>query len=180
MRYRAIAAVVISTAAILATGSTPVAFSLSSGSSPVGNPACTSRLFRTNARIAYQPWYSHVGNEHRLKALKGCAPNAKTLNQMIRIQRNQVGGRQQAIGAYHRLTPYGGPGKTRWAIPYSIVACESGGSWTAANPSGAVGPYQLLGWGAPYPATTWPLKMANHRIASQVYAGGAGRSNWVC
>jgi hypothetical protein len=81
--------------------------------------------------------------------------------------------------AFRHVAPYPGGG-TYWAVPYYIVACESGGSWTAANPSGAVGPYQLLGWGAPYPAVTWAEKMANHRIAAEVYAGGAGASNWVC
>lgn len=40
-----------------------------------------------------------------------------------------------------RLTPYLGPHGTRWAIPYRIVACESRGSWSAYNRSGAVGAY---------------------------------------
>lgn len=89
-----------------------------------------------------------------------------------------------SYGRYRALrlvAPYAGGG-TWWAIPYYIVYCESGtsGLWAAANPSGAVGPYQLLGWGAPYPADTWPEKMANHRIAADVWAGGAGASNWVC
>lgn len=87
-----------------------------------------------------------------------------------------------AFGRYRalrRIAPYPGGG-TYWAVPYYIVLCESGGSWSAANPSGAVGPYQLLGWGAPYPARTWREKMENHRIAARVYAGGAGASNWVC
>jgi hypothetical protein len=83
--------------------------------------------------------------------------------------------------ALRLIAPYPGGG-TWWAIPYYIVYCESGtsGLWAAANPSGAVGPYQLLGWGAPYPATTWRDKMANHRIAAAVWAGGAGAGNWVC
>ena len=78
------------------------------------------------------------------------------------------------------LTPYPGPGGTHWAIPWSIVACESGGDWGAYNPSGAVGPYQLLGHGAPFPVTSEADKLAHHRIASDLWAGGAGRSAWVC
>lgn len=85
--------------------------------------------------------------------------------------------RQQEIAA---LTPYEGPNGTHWAIPWSIVSCESGGSWSAYNPSGAVGPYQLLGWGAPFPVTSEADKLAHHRIAAMVWDGGAGRSNWVC
>ena len=38
-----------------------------------------------------------------------------------------------------------------WEIPVGCVMSESGGSWGAANASGAVGPYQLLGHGAPFP-----------------------------
>jgi hypothetical protein len=78
-----------------------------------------------------------------------------------------------------KYTPYK-CGNSYWAIPCSIIACESGFDWYASNPSGAVGPYQLLGWGAPYPADTQAEKEENHRIAASVWAGGSGRSNWVC
>lgn len=82
--------------------------------------------------------------------------------------------------AFRLIAPYPGGG-TYWAIPGYIVACESGGSWTAYNPSGASGPYQLMPeWGAPFPATTWHEKMQTHRIAANLYDGGAGASNWVC
>jgi len=67
-----------------------------------------------------------------------------------------------------------------WVIPASIVLCESGGSWSAYNPSGALGPYQLLGWGAPFPVRSRTQAMQHHAIASRVWAGGSGRSNWVC
>lgn len=83
---------------------------------------------------------------------------------------------------YREATPYRcGPGNEgTWAIPCSIIECESHFYWGAANPSGAVGPYQLLGWGAPYPARTFRQRAANHLIAARVWAGGAGRSQWVC
>jgi hypothetical protein len=80
--------------------------------------------------------------------------------------------------AFRRIAPYPGGG-TWWSIPYSIVYCESRGEWGAYNPSGAVGPYQLLGWGAPYPATTWRERMANHRIARELWIS-QGSSPWVC
>jgi hypothetical protein len=82
--------------------------------------------------------------------------------------------------AFRLIAPYPGGG-TYWAIPYYIVYCESRGEWTAYNPSGAAGPYQIMAeWGRPYPAVTWTQKMANHRIAAEIYAGGAGASNWAC
>lgn len=78
---------------------------------------------------------------------------------------------------YRQITPYrcqrGWYGT--WAIPCYVIACESGFSWSAYNPSGASGPYQLLGWGAPMPANTWARKLEHHRIASSL-----ALSNWVC
>lgn len=65
-----------------------------------------------------------------------------------------------------------------WEIPVGCVMSESGGSWGAANPSGAVGPYQLLGHGAPFPVSTYDQAMAHHRIAANLYAQ-YGLSPWV-
>lgn len=88
----------------------------------------------------------------------------------------------QSYREYRQLTPYrcqSGKYGT-WAIPCSIIECESHFSWGAYNPSGASGPYQLLGWGAPMPANTWARKLEHHRIAAGLWSGGAGRSHWVC
>lgn len=86
-----------------------------------------------------------------------------------------------------KYTPYyfGEPTLRYVAIPPDIVRCETNGyygadRWRAANPSGAVGPYQLLGHGAPYPADTAKERRQNHKIAAELYAGGAGRSQWEC
>jgi len=65
-----------------------------------------------------------------------------------------------------------------WEIPVGCVMSESGGSWQAANPSGAVGPYQLLGHGAPFPVTTYDQAMQHHRIAAALYAS-SGLAPWV-
>jgi len=116
----------------------------------------------------------------------------RTLRRIVRCQRRAVSRRivraslrrykakHRQMVAVYRVTPYPGPNGTRWAIPWAIVSCESGGSWGAANPSGAIGPYQLLGWGAPWPANTAWARWQHHLIAARVWAGGAGRSNWVC
>ena len=81
---------------------------------------------------------------------------------------------------YHALTPYDCGSAGRFAVPCYIVACESGYSWSAYNPSGALGPYQLLGWGAPFPVGGWRDKMEHHRIAGELWSGGSGASHWVC
>lgn len=67
------------------------------------------------------------------------------------------------------------------AIPAYIVSCESGGSWSAYNPSGAAGIYQIMPFhGRPWPVDSVEDKRVHHRIAARLYAGGAGASNWVC
>lgn len=81
-----------------------------------------------------------------------------------------------STGGCGGITPYPGGGEC-WAIPYYIVACESGGDLGAQNASsGAYGAYQLLGHGE-YPGMP---KAEQDAIAAGLWAGGAGRSNWVC
>ncbi len=73
---------------------------------------------------------------------------------------------------------------TDWAIPSSIVQCESGGNYSAVNPSsGAGGAYQILpstwklygGTGRPQDAS--PAEQA--RIAALIWAD-SGSSAWEC
>lgn len=120
------------------------------------------------------------GQKQQVRHLAFCLANKKKTRwafQKKRVWRSQFRGKL----AYYRLTPYPGPGNTRWAIPWSIVACESGGSWTAYNgSSGARGPYQFLGWNVPWPVNSWSDRLAHHRMAANLYAGGRGRSHWVC
>jgi peptidoglycan hydrolase CwlO-like protein len=71
-----------------------------------------------------------------------------------------------------------------WAIPSAIVECESGGNWSAVNPSsGAGGAYQILpstwelygGSGAPQDAS--PAEQS--QIAAQIWAD-SGAAAWEC
>lgn len=88
------------------------------------------------------------------------------------------------------LTPYPGPNGSMWAIPWSIVACESGGDFGARNASStAGGAYQILnttwyGYGGTHYADSHPAAVAppdeQHLIASRIWSGGAGRSQWEC
>ncbi|HTU86288.1 MAG TPA: transglycosylase family protein [Solirubrobacteraceae bacterium] len=71
-----------------------------------------------------------------------------------------------------------------WAIPYSVVNCESGGQDLTPNSAGASGYYQIIpsswagydGYSQAYQA---PKSVQDQR-ASQLWNGGAGSSNWVC
>ncbi len=76
-----------------------------------------------------------------------------------------------------------------WAIPAPIVMCESGGQNLPPNGAGASGYYQILG-----PGSTWSAyggdayaseaylasKQAQDTVASRIWAGGSGASQWVC
>lgn len=69
--------------------------------------------------------------------------------------------------------------------PCSVMMCESGGSLTAHNPrSTASGKWQILdttwnGYGGYRHASDAPEDVQDAR-AREIYAGGAGRSAWVC
>jgi hypothetical protein len=72
-----------------------------------------------------------------------------------------------------------------WAIPYPIVLCESGGQNLPPNSAGASGYYQIIpstwaGAGGTGPAAYLAPKSEQDAIASKLWNGGAGASNWVC
>ncbi len=78
------------------------------------------------------------------------------------------------------LGPSGG-----WAIPYAIVLCESGGQNLPPNSAGASGYYQIMPatwklFGGSGPAAYLASKSEQDAVASRIWAGGAGASNWVC
>jgi peptidoglycan hydrolase CwlO-like protein len=78
------------------------------------------------------------------------------------------------------LGPSGG-----WAIPYAIVLCESGGQNLPPNSAGASGYYQILPstwklFGGSGPAAYLASKSEQDSVASRIWNGGAGASNWVC
>jgi hypothetical protein len=72
-----------------------------------------------------------------------------------------------------------------WAIPWPIVQCESGGQNTPPNSAGASGYYQMLdttwkGLGGSTAHAYQATKGQQDRLAARLWAGGAGRDNWVC
>jgi septal ring factor EnvC (AmiA/AmiB activator) len=78
------------------------------------------------------------------------------------------------------LGPSGG-----WAIPYAIVLCESGGQNLPPNSAGASGYYQIMPatwqlFGGSGPAAYLASKAEQDAIATKIWNGGAGASNWVC
>ncbi|HWD69356.1 MAG TPA: transglycosylase family protein [Solirubrobacteraceae bacterium] len=72
-----------------------------------------------------------------------------------------------------------------WAIPYKIVLCESGGQNLPPNSAGASGYYQILPstwheYGGSGAAAYQAAKSEQDAVASRIWNGGAGASNWSC
>lgn len=80
-----------------------------------------------------------------------------------------------------RYLPYACGGGTRSAIPCSIMWCESGGSYTAQNPtSTARGKYQMIdSTYAEWCVTCDWSRLDQDRAAYNLYVA-AGGSPWVC
>jgi septal ring factor EnvC (AmiA/AmiB activator) len=88
------------------------------------------------------------------------------------------------LAARARAAMSRGPGGP-WAIPWPIVQCESGGQNTPPNYAGASGYYQILdttwkGLGGSTKHAYQASKAEQDRLAARLWAGGAGRGNWVC
>jgi hypothetical protein len=124
------------------------------------------------ARSVYQRDSISKKSKARMKLQIRCQLGGKQARRNVRRARRTF---KQRWIARRSLTPYGS-----WAIPGAIVMCESHGSWSAYNPSGARGPYQFLGWKVPWPVRTEADKAAHHRMAAKLWNGGAGASHWVC
>jgi septal ring factor EnvC (AmiA/AmiB activator) len=69
-----------------------------------------------------------------------------------------------------------------WAIPEAIVMCESGGSYSAQNPSGAYGAYQIMPehWNGGVCSDLGRDRAGQDQCAARLWDGGAGAGNWVC
>ncbi len=72
-----------------------------------------------------------------------------------------------------------------WAIPYSVVLCESGGQDLTPNSAGASGYYQILPstwklFGGTGPAAYQASKAEQDAVATRIWNAGAGAGNWDC
>jgi septal ring factor EnvC (AmiA/AmiB activator) len=80
-------------------------------------------------------------------------------------------------------TEIGGSGG--WAIPYSVVLCESGGQDLPPNGAGASGYYQIVPatwreFGGSGAAAYQAPKAQQDAVAAKIWNNGAGASNWTC
>lgn len=144
-------------------------------------------IFHRTARRAFKaaPYSTH--ERRTLRRVIRCQVAAKSV-EIVRhhLRRYKAGYRRRQ--AVVRVTPFPGPNGSRWAIPWPIVACESGGNFSAYNGIlGAGGAYQIIpptwaGYGGRRwaPAAHVASRSAQHIVASRIWAGGAGRGQWAC
>ena len=91
---------------------------------------------------------------------------------------------QSSAGGSYASGPALGP-SGGWAIPYPIVLCESGGQNLPPNSAGASGYYQIMPatwrlFDGSGPAAYLASKAEQDAVATRIWNGGAGASNWVC
>ena len=118
-------------------------------------------------------------------ALAAAQERGRTLQAAIaRVQAQQaaaaLAAAQTPSSAALGPAPSGG-----WVIPYAIVLCESGGQNLPPNSAGASGYYQIIPstwrlFGGTGPAAYLASKGEQDSVASRIWNGGAGASNWVC
>ncbi len=122
----------------------------------------------------------------KVEAEQAAAERAAALAAQQQQQQAAAGG-SGGSGGSGAPTPVGptyGP-SGGWAIPYAIVLCESGGQNLTPNYAGASGYYQIMPatwklFGGSGPAAYLASKSEQDAVASRIWNGGAGASNWVC
>jgi septal ring factor EnvC (AmiA/AmiB activator) len=106
-------------------------------------------------------------------------------------QAAQQAAQQQSAQQQSAPASSGGPvsapvaGSGGWVIPSSIVQCESGGQNLPPNSAGASGYYQILPstwkqYGGTGSSAVGASRAQQNQVASRIWAGGSGASNWVC
>mgnify|MGYP001431588820 CR=1 FL=1 len=118
-------------------------------------------------------------------ALSAVQARGRTLQAAIARVQAQQAAAAAAAAQTPSSTALGAAPSGGWAIPYAIVLCESGGQNLPPNSAGASGYYQIIPstwrlFGGTGPAAYLASEAEQDAVASRIWNGGAGASNWVC
>jgi septal ring factor EnvC (AmiA/AmiB activator) len=121
----------------------------------------------------------------RLRTRIGAVQAARRAAAAARAAQRAAAAAAAAAAASPTPAPVAGTPSGGWAIPYPIVLCESGGQDLPPNGAGASGYYQIIPstwtlFGGTGPAAYLATKAEQDAVATRIWNGGAGASNWVC
>lgn len=147
----------------------------------------TSALAGMNALLSSQQLALSDERSAQTAALSATqAKGAQLKAAVATIQKQEQAAEQAARTISYSYSTGNGLGATAgWAIPYRVVLCESGGQNLPPNSAGASGYYQILPstwseFGGSGAAAYLAPKSAQDAVASRIWDGGAGASNWSC
>jgi septal ring factor EnvC (AmiA/AmiB activator) len=140
-----------------------------------------ARTAQTLALQASQSASSHLRD--RIASVKAAARRRRLA--AIRAARAAAAAQRAADAGPPAPPTTAGVPSGGWAIPYPIVLCESGGQNLPPNSAGASGYYQIIPstwslFGGTGPAAYLASKSEQDAVATRIWNGGAGASNWVC
>jgi septal ring factor EnvC (AmiA/AmiB activator) len=123
--------------------------------------------------------------QSQISAIEAQQAAERAAEEQAAAQQQQQQQQQAPAGGSGPAVAGGGISSGGWVIPSSIVNCESGGQDLPPNSAGASGYYQIM-------PGTWKLfggtgssaygasRAEQNQVASRIWAGGSGASNWVC
>jgi len=145
----------------------------------------TNALAGMNALLSSQQVALSDERSAQTAALSATQAKGAQLQAAVATIQKQEQAAEQAAQTVSYSTGSGLGATAGWAIPYKVVLCESGGQNLPPNSAGASGYYQILPstwseFGGSGAAAYLAPKSEQDAVASRIWDGGAGASNWSC
>jgi peptidoglycan hydrolase CwlO-like protein len=140
------------------------------------------------SRVRGQALQSEIAHVQAEQAAIAAAQQAALRRAAAQQAIQQPSTQPSSVGGGAPAPAAGGPAlgaSGGWVVPNPIVLCESGGQDLPPNSAGASGYYQIIpstwrAFGGTGSAAYQASKAEQDAVASRIWSGGAGASNWVC